>query len=150
LIGPQITQATKLTLAALRAHVTRQLAWAEAAADPATKAEHERKAEGFQIRIAEIIARTTGTVAIAAEPTAEQPVAEPTAEQPVAEPTAEQPAREGWEPTPEPDPESEADNAAQDEADATRMSADPEPEPEPENKPATRRTKIKINRNTAA
>jgi hypothetical protein len=150
LIGPHITQATKLTLAALRAHVTRQLAWAEAATDPAAAAEHRRKAEGFQTRIAAIIARTTGTVSIAAEPEAKGPASEPTPEPtPEPEPT--------WEPTPEPDPDSEAANAEQDEADATRMSADPEPEPDdepepepdPASRPKARRTKIKVNRSAA-
>jgi hypothetical protein len=124
LIGPHITQATKLTLAALRAHVTRQLAWAEEATDPEAKAEHQRKAEGFQVRIAEIIARTE-MVAIAVEPAAE--ATEPAAEGEAADATAES--------TP---PETDA--------------AETEPEPTPDeeaNRPATRRTKIKVNRDAA-
>lgn len=70
-IGGQVTQTTlplatarilapavKLTVAALRAHATRWLDAAKKASTPEAKAECMAKAEGFQARVAEVLART--------------------------------------------------------------------------------------------
>jgi hypothetical protein len=113
-----LAPATKLTLAALRAHETRQLAWADAATDPAVKADHTAKAHGFQARIAEIIARTQAQVVIAAE----KPKPAETAEKP-AETPAEKPAAETPKPT----------------AEAAKPAHD-----EPAGQPHIRRTPIKL------
>jgi hypothetical protein len=52
-----LAPAVKLTVAALRAHVTRNMEWAAEATDEARKAEFAAKAEGFRQRIAAIMAR---------------------------------------------------------------------------------------------
>lgn len=107
-----LAPAIKLTLAALRAHATRNLAWAEEAGDPATKAGFLAKAETFNARIAEILRRAPGVPALTAPETPPEPEA-------AAEPGLDE------QPEHEPDPDSEADNAEADLFDATRMSGDP-------------------------
>lgn len=102
-----LAPAIKLTLAALRAHATRNLAWAEEAGDEATKAMYLAKAEKFNQRVAEILRRAPDVPAL-------------TAPEPQPEPEPEVVAEY------QPDPDSEADNAEQDAADATRMSGDPD------------------------
>jgi hypothetical protein len=52
-----LAPAVKLTLAALRAHETRNMEWAAAATDEATKAAFIAKAGGFAKRIADILAQ---------------------------------------------------------------------------------------------
>lgn len=121
--------ATKLTIAALRAHATRQLAWAEEATDPATKAVHEAKAAGFVERIAAILTNTQGMASIGEAKASPKSTPEPT---------------ERWEP--------KADAPAEPVADADPVVADPPADAadEPTDKPAIKRTKIKVNRNKAA
>jgi hypothetical protein len=125
-----LAPATKLTLAALRAHVTRQVAWGEAATDPVIKADHEAKAEGFRVRIAQIMARTQAQVVIAEERKAAE-----------SENKAE--TSSGVMPDPEPQPEP----AAEDQEDSASAAADPvEDEPADEDgiRPETRRTPIRV------
>jgi hypothetical protein len=55
-----------MTIAALRAHATRNLAWAEDAPSELAKAAFLAKAEGFQARVAEILKRSPGLPALAA------------------------------------------------------------------------------------
>jgi hypothetical protein len=112
--------AVRLTLAALRAHITRQLVWAEEATDPTVKAMHEAKAKGFQERVAKIIEQTHAQTVIAEE----KPKPEPKPE-PVPEPK----------PEPEPEPKPPAEPEAEAEAEAE--------------KPEIRRTPIKRKRNAA-
>jgi hypothetical protein len=122
--------ATKLTLAALRAHVTRQVAWGEAATDPVIKADHEAKAAGFRARIAEIMERTQAQVVIAEERKAAE-----------SENKAE--TSSGVMPDPEPQPEP----ATEDQDDSASAAADPvedEPAGEDEVRPETRRTPIRV------
>ena len=101
-----LAPAVKLTLAALRAHATRNQAWADAAEDPAVKANFEAKVEHFNERIAELLKRAPGLPALdAPEPEAE-PQAEPEAQvdQPQPEPQPEdQPEADKPEETPEHD-----------------------------------------------
>jgi hypothetical protein len=61
-----LTGPIKLTLAALRAHETRNIAWAEKATDEFAKATFLEKAEGFRKRVAEILKRAPGLPALAA------------------------------------------------------------------------------------
>lgn len=68
LLAPQV----KLTIAALRAHATRNYAWAEAAKGEA-KEEFRKKAEGFEARIAEVMKRAPGLKALAHTPAAHLP-----------------------------------------------------------------------------
>jgi hypothetical protein len=116
--------AAKLTVAALRAHATRQLERAETASTAAEREQAAEKARVFQERIAEIIRRAgDGVPSLAHEPPAPPKAPEP--------PPAPEPEPEP-EPTPEPAPE-------------------PEPEPEPTDaptqaRPETRRTKIRTKR----
>lgn len=70
-----LAPAIRLTLIALKAHVTRNLAWAEDATDEVLKAGYMIKAEGFQARIAEIMKRAPGLPALSAP--APEPDAEP-------------------------------------------------------------------------
>lgn len=58
----------KLTLAALRAHVTRNIAWAEAAQTEAEKAAFLAKAEGFRQRIEVVMAGAPSMLAIESQP----------------------------------------------------------------------------------
>jgi hypothetical protein len=118
--------ATKLTLAALTAHETRNRAWAEAADDDAKKAGFIGKADEFARRIAKI-REAVHAQAMLAETKAPAPAPEP-------EP----------EPVVTPDPQVEADNWAQGET-TVQPAADPV-EPEPEVKPEIRRTPIKTKR----
>jgi hypothetical protein len=122
--------ATKLTLAALRAHVTRQVAWGEAATDPVIKADHEAKAAGFRARIAEIMERTQAQVVIAEERKAAESGNKAETSSGVM-----------------PDPEPTEDKPAEDQAEATSASTDPvedERAGDSEVKPETRRTPIKV------
>lgn len=67
--------AIRRTLAALRAHETRNLAWAEDTSDPHQKAAFLAKAEGFKLRVADILKSAPGLPAIgteAAQPEPEQ------------------------------------------------------------------------------
>jgi hypothetical protein len=70
-----LAPAIRLTLAALRAHETRNIAWAEKAEDDVTKANFLTKAEGFRNRVAEILKRAPGIPMLAA-PTQDEPTAE--------------------------------------------------------------------------
>src|SRR5450432_648736 len=61
-----LAPAIRMTIAALRAHATRNLAWAEDAPSELAKAAFLAKAEGFQARVAEILKRAPGLPALAA------------------------------------------------------------------------------------
>jgi hypothetical protein len=111
--------AVKLTLAALRAHATRNHAWAEEATNPRIKADYEAKARGFEERVAKIVAQTQAQFVIAEERKAA-----------AAAPKPETPPEPQPEPEPEPTPEPTPDDDA--------------PTDEPAVKPEVRRTPIKI------
>jgi hypothetical protein len=59
-----LAPAIRMTIAALRAHETRNRAWAEEADTEEAKAAFVAKADGFQVRIAEILKRAPGLPAI--------------------------------------------------------------------------------------
>jgi hypothetical protein len=143
--------AVKLTLAALRAHATRNHAWAEEATNPRIKAEYEAKARVFEERVAKIVAQTQAQLVIAEERKAAaaamaslnaMPDPEPAKPEPAkpvwggiwpSETTVRQPEEDEPEPEPEPTPEPE-----------------PEPEGEPEPmKPEIRRTRINAKKGDA-
>lgn len=149
--------AVKLTLAALRAHATRQLAWAEAATDPIIKADHEAKAAEFVRRVAEIVTRTQAQAILADDSqSAPEPIVQPEPEPVIA---------------PEPEPVVHQEPNGWDES-SFKPHADPEPEPEPEpepqpepiapteeetraaqeeaTRPETKRTKINVRKKKAA
>jgi hypothetical protein len=147
-----MSPAVKLTLAALRAHATRQLAWAEAASTPEIKADHEKKAEGFLIRIAKILSDTSALPSIQTdyvstpEPVIPvEPTPEPEAQPKVTEAVYAQNGF-GWEPKdtvpvepelePEPEPEPQADPVANDDKPTV------EEEEAAAEKPTVTRTKI--------
>ena len=123
-----LAPALKSTVAALRAHATRWDQQAAAASSEHAKSEATAKAEGFRRRVASILATVPASPALGAD---KQPKAEPVAPKPEPEPKVE----------PKADP----------------VAAAPEPEPKPEpgedepreeaafKKPATKRTKIKVN-----
>jgi hypothetical protein len=115
-----IAPATKLTLAALRAHATRQLAWAEATSDPVIKAMHEGKAAGFVERIAKILQNTSTLPAIASDYAA---IVDPI---PMPPPAPEDlgDTSDWMTPTPHPN------------VDPVDLTPDPEPDPIPEPTPA--------------
>ncbi len=77
-----LAPAIRLTIAALRAHATRNLAWAEAAESEAERAAFAAKAESFQTRIAEVLKRAPGLPAIEAGEVEAEPASEP--EEPAA------------------------------------------------------------------
>jgi hypothetical protein len=135
--------ATKLTLAALRAHVTRQVAWGEAASDPAIKAEHEAKAEGFRARINEIMGRAQAQTVIAEERKAAEAekAAADSAVMPDPEPAADEPTNPVEE---HQDTTGTADEPVVDEP-AGEEPANEEPANDDKKaKPVTRRTSIKV------
>lgn len=128
-----ITPAVKLTLAALRAHVTRNLAWAEQTDDPNAKASFEEKAQGFKDRIARIIGQT-GMPALANE--TEKPADQSAAPEPTPEPTPEQ------EPGQEPEDDATDHEAEQEAEDEEQKPIDEEDRPDPE----VKRTPIRVQR----
>lgn len=135
-----LAPAVKLTIAALRAHATRNLAWADETEDPERKAALQAKAKEFQDRVAEIFKRAPGLPAIAAEAPKPEPEAQPEPQpEPEARPTVNMDVSEGpaAEETPDQEPAAEA-------------APEPEPEPEPEgddpvssHNPEIRRTPIR-------
>jgi hypothetical protein len=71
-----LAPAIKLTLAALRAHVTRNVAWAGNATGEDEREMFLAKAEGFRVRIADILKRAPGLPALAAPVAEDEPDAE--------------------------------------------------------------------------
>jgi hypothetical protein len=75
-----LDSATRGTLAALRAHVTRNVEWAADATDEAKKAEFEAKAQGFRDRIAAVLGRVPEPPALGAPKAPVAEIAKPAAE----------------------------------------------------------------------
>jgi hypothetical protein len=72
-----LAPALRASLAALRAHATRNTGWAEAATDPGAKAAFEQKAKAFEQRIADLMKRAPVDKQIGASPAPEAGLQEP-------------------------------------------------------------------------
>jgi hypothetical protein len=72
-----LAPAIKLTIAALRAHQTRNLAWAEAADPGFARDRFLAKAKGFELRIMEVLKRAPGLPALAAPVTEQESTTTP-------------------------------------------------------------------------